>query len=120
MLRGKVRILFFSPEGEGPTEEGKFKVKRLVEKGEIHKDGQDEEGEVSRLMKEDLFPSFSSQVMQSVMSKVGFSENLFSYLSSTSTTALEMRERMVDDVCTLKIKLRRREEEIQVNKLRLS
>jgi len=50
------------------------------------------EREVSRLMKEDLFPSFSSQVMQNVMSKVGFSENLFSYLSSTSTTALEMRE----------------------------
>lgn len=48
--------------------------------------------EVSRLMKEDLFPSFTSQVMQSVMSKVGFSENLFSYLSFTSTTALEMRE----------------------------
>jgi len=41
MLRGEVRILFFSPEGEGPTEEGKSKVKRLVEKGEIHKDDQD-------------------------------------------------------------------------------
>lgn len=35
--------LLLSPEGEGPTEEGKTKVKRLVEKGEIHEDGQDEE-----------------------------------------------------------------------------